>query len=325
MLSVCVGGLLLIVALLIGGGAAPMDVDPICSATKAAHYSLLFTGKWSQTTFPKHYPLYRPSAQWSPLIGVTHSPDFHIWQTEKFASNGVSEFSEKGEAWTLIKEVEEAEVHVQSVYGLFSAPAIVDGTGQTTTDFEVFARHPFLSFIVRIVPSPDWFVGVDSLNLCNDTDWKDNISLDLYPYDAGTDSGFTFSSPNFETVPQDKVTQITSSFPSHPANSFYYPKLKHLPPIAKITLTKINVSHVFRLPIEPTKSNQIPTENHLPELLIKTPLDCEVSTWSQWGLCKGKCTEAGVRHRTRYIHMHPANNGSDCPPLEEEKNCDPDN
>ncbi len=67
-----------------------------------------------------------------------------------------------------------------------------------------------LSFIVRLVPSPDWFVGIDSLNLCEGDNWIENISLDLYPYDAGTDSGFTFSSPNFETIPQDKITQVMS-------------------------------------------------------------------------------------------------------------------
>lgn len=65
-----------------------------------------------------------------------------------------------------------------------------------------------LSFIVRIVPSPDWFVGVDSLNLCDGDHWRESLSMDLYPYDAGTDSGFTFSSPNFESIPQDKVTQV---------------------------------------------------------------------------------------------------------------------
>lgn len=65
-----------------------------------------------------------------------------------------------------------------------------------------------LSFIVRIVPSPDWFVGVDSINLCDGDQWKENVSLVLFPYDAGTDSGFTFSSPNFETIPQEKVTQV---------------------------------------------------------------------------------------------------------------------
>ncbi|MCI4379736.1 hypothetical protein PGIGA_G00231670 [Pangasianodon gigas] len=320
----------LMVTLLSGIATMPVSVvDSLCTAPSTAKYRLTFTGKWSQTAFPKQYPVYRPPAQWSPLIGVTHSSDYHIWQKNEYASNGVREFSEKGEAWTLIKEVEAAGERIQSVYGLFSTSAVLGGTGQTSTEFEVYARHNFLSFIMRIVPSPDWFIGIDSLNLCDGDHWKENISLDLFPYDAGTDSGFTFSSPTFETIPQDKVTQITSSFPNHPANSFFYPRLKNLPPIAKVTLSKIKSKQIFSLPIEPTQSNQIPTGNEIDESsLINTPLDCEVSAWSPWGLCKGQCGDEkkkGMRYRTRYIHIKPANNGSACPPLEEEKTCVPDN
>jgi hypothetical protein len=66
-----------------------------------------------------------------------------------------------------------------------------------------------VSFVVRIVPSPDWFVGVDSVDLCEGGHWKEQVALDLYPHDAGTDSGFTFSSPNFATIPQDTVTEVS--------------------------------------------------------------------------------------------------------------------
>lgn len=62
--------------------------------------------------------------------------------------------------------------------------------------------------MVKMIPSPDWFVGVDSLNLCEGGQWKQEVTLDLQPYDAGTDSGFTFSSPNFPTSPQEKVTKV---------------------------------------------------------------------------------------------------------------------
>lgn len=72
----------------------------------------------------------------------------------------------------------------------------------------LYFLHLQLSFIVRIIPSPDWFVGVDTVDLCDGDHWKENVSLELFPYDAGTDSGFTFSSPNFETIPQDKITQV---------------------------------------------------------------------------------------------------------------------
>lgn len=62
--------------------------------------------------------------------------------------------------------------------------------------------------MVRIVPSPDWFVGIDSLDLCDGGRWREQVVVDLHPYDAGTDSGFTFSSPKFATVPQDTVTEV---------------------------------------------------------------------------------------------------------------------
>jgi len=62
--------------------------------------------------------------------------------------------------------------------------------------------------------------------------------------------------------------QITSSFPSHPANSFYYPRLKNLPPIAKVSLTKIKNNQIFSLPIQPTQSNLIPSGNEIDRSLI---------------------------------------------------------
>lgn len=54
-----------------------------------------------------------------------------------------------------------------------------------------------------------------------------------------------------------------------------------------------------------------------------TPLDCEVSLWSSWGLCLGPCSRGGVRHRTRYILLRPANAGTPCPELEEQAECVP--
>lgn len=57
----------------------------------------------------------------------------------------------------------------------------------------------------------------------------------------------------------------------------------------------------------------------------ETPLDCEVSLWSSWGLCAGPCGRLGAKSRTRYVRVRPANHGAPCPPLEEEAPCDPDN
>lgn len=53
-------------------------------------------------------------------------------------------------------------------------------------------------------------------------------------------------SPGFlahaDTPSPNPPFQITSSSPSHPANSFYYPRLKALPPIARVTLVRLRQS-----------------------------------------------------------------------------------
>ncbi|KAM5271282.1 spondin-2 [Ctenodactylus gundi] len=300
------------------GGAAE------CTARTPARYRLTFAGKWSQAAFPKQYPLFRPPAQWSALLGAAHSSDYSLWRKDEYVSNGLREFAERGEAWALMKEIEAAGERLQSVHGVFSAPAVPSGTGQTATELEVQPRHSLVSFVVRIVPSPDWFVGVNSLDLCEGGRWKEQASVDLYPHDAGTDSGFTFSSPNFATIPQDTVTEITSSSPSHPASSFYYPRLKSLPPMASMALVRLRQSaRSFALPSPGMAStgNEILDGLSVPE----TPLDCEVSLWSSWGLCGGPCGKPGVKSRTRYVRVQPANNGTRCPELEEDAECVPEN
>lgn len=50
-----------------------------------------------------------------------------------------------------------------------------------------------MSIVSRIDPSPDWIVGVSSLELClKNCSWVESKSLNLYPWDVGTDDGITY-------------------------------------------------------------------------------------------------------------------------------------
>jgi hypothetical protein len=50
-----------------------------------------------------------------------------------------------------------------------------------------------MSLVTMIGPSPDWFVGVSGFDLClSNCTWMEDASFDLFPYDAGTDSGITY-------------------------------------------------------------------------------------------------------------------------------------
>ena len=46
-----------------------------------------------------------------------------------------------------------------------------------------------------IAPSPDWVVGVSGVSLRNAADdgWQPFLTVDLFPYDAGTEEGTKFS------------------------------------------------------------------------------------------------------------------------------------
>uniref|UniRef100_A0A8B9K577 Spondin 2a, extracellular matrix protein n=1 Tax=Astyanax mexicanus TaxID=7994 RepID=A0A8B9K577_ASTMX len=265
-----------------------------CSARGPASYILVFTGHWSPQTFPKQYPLFRPPAQWSKLVGKTCL-----------------------KVYVVVEEMQHCNPVVYLTDYLIAFACVF----MCVSDRSAFSI-PQLSLLVKVIPSPDWFVGVDSLNLCEGGQWKQEVTFDLHPFDAGTDSGFTFSSPNFPTMPPENITMITSQKPNHPANSFYYPRLPQLPPLATIWLRR-----QARSPVRQHNhvSNHILPHHTKPQKFSETPLDCEVSMWSSWGLCLGPCSRGGLRHRTRYIMLKPANSGSPCPELEEQAECTPHN
>ncbi|XP_047440755.1 spondin-2a [Mugil cephalus] len=289
-----------------------------CAAKSPASYIVVFTGHWSPQAFPKQYPLFRPPAQWSKLIAVSHNRHFRLWEEGAPASAGVQSFAEVGVTVELMKAAKEARKR-RAVGAMYRTAGIPNGIGHSSTEMLMQPRNSLVSLMVKMIPSPDWFVGVDGLNLCEGNQWKQEVTIDLQPYDAGTDSGFTFSSPNFPTSPPENITKITSQMPNHPANSFYYPRVTELPPIASIKITRQGRSSNRQT----LMSNHILPNSISPQRFSVTPLDCEVSLWSSWGLCLGPCSRGGVRHRTRYILLRPANAGTPCPELEEQAECVP--
>lgn len=84
------------------------------------------------------------------------------------------------------------------------------GTPTTFAVFRVDAKHHLVSLASKLAPSPDWIVGVSALELCNaNCTWRRSITLPLYPYDAGTDSGLNFT-VSF-TIFYDYLFVVTSS------------------------------------------------------------------------------------------------------------------
>ena len=69
--------------------------------------------------------------------------------------------------------------------------------------------HPLITLVTMIAPSPDWFVGTESLNLRDASGaWQSEITVPMYAWDAGTDSGTGYTSGNANTNPQAPITTI---------------------------------------------------------------------------------------------------------------------
>ena len=50
-----------------------------------------------------------------------------------------------------------------------------------------------VSSVSFMKPSPDWFVGVDSVDVCQGAEWRSQVKVELTnPWDAGVQDGVEF-------------------------------------------------------------------------------------------------------------------------------------
>jgi hypothetical protein len=112
--------------------------------------------------------------------------------------------AEQGRTSPLDAEVQ-AAIGAGTAYSLIQGGAIARSPGTASAEFEIGRDHSLVSLVSMVAPSPDWFVGVDSLNLVEGGDWVAEKTVTLYPWDAGTDSGPTYASPDRDTQPRQPV------------------------------------------------------------------------------------------------------------------------
>jgi hypothetical protein len=168
-------------------------------------YGVTFDATWSATTHV-HFP---PNPHFSGLIGGTHNDDVVIWQLGDTASAGIERMAESGVKSPLDSEIN-AATGEGNAYSLISGSGIGRSPGSVSTTFEMNSSHPLATVVSMIAPSPDWFVGVSGSRLFQDGHWLGEVVIELDPYDAGTDSGIDFTSPNDDTNPSDPITILTA-------------------------------------------------------------------------------------------------------------------
>ena len=204
--------LLIIATMLLAtwGVANTQAESPSDASASPVTYEVTFDSTWSPTSHPTDYP---SSAHYSRLVGTTHNDTITLWREGDLATNGIRLVAEFGANSTLESEVN-AHIANGDAYSWIYGSSLWPGVGQIIHEFDTDATKPYVSLVSMIAPSPDWIVGVDSLDLQDASgEWIQTITLDAFPYDAGTDSGMSYGSGNAPTVPYEPIANITGEPP----------------------------------------------------------------------------------------------------------------
>lgn len=169
-----------------------------------AKYKLTFDFKWNAQDFPTDYP---SSAHFSKLIGWSHRPSSEFFKVGSIASEGIKNMAEIGATTALMEEFSskiEAGEGLKSVVG----NGLGSGVGALSVTLDVNEKFSSITLTTMLAPSPDWYVAIINQNLLENGEFVDEKTVDALTYDAGTDSGVTFTSSNEATDPKVPISVI---------------------------------------------------------------------------------------------------------------------
>ncbi|XP_018059151.1 PREDICTED: spondin-1 isoform X1 [Atta colombica] len=269
---------------------------PECCACDEAKFEVTFEGLWSRNTHPKDFPSKGWLIRFSDVIGASHTGDYRFWSLHGNASIGLRQVAEFGATRKLESELKDRSEQIRTIIKArgISYPNV---TGKTFAVFRVDRKHHLMSLVSMIDPSPDWFVGVSGLELClSNCSWIEHKQLNLYPYDAGTDDGITYVSPDSPTDPQIPIHRITSTYPNDSRSPFYDSSGLDMKPLAKLYLNRQRL-------YEKTCDN-------LDDTLTDTEA-CKLSSWGEWSECSVTCGK-GTKLRQRHFRNEAAAIANKC-------------
>lgn len=132
-----------------------------CSADSLAVYKVTLEGHWSRELFPKHFPENRPSAHFSKSFGISHNSSFNLFTVDQIASSGLKEFCES----TDTNEWENEEIDGELVFDEFIIPKLSNPLDKIESRLFVQSNYSLISMVTKLIPSPDWFIGIESLQV----------------------------------------------------------------------------------------------------------------------------------------------------------------
>ncbi len=184
--------------------ACKKEPQPVTETFSEAAYKVTVAARWNATDFGVP-----AGAHFTLLAGAVHNKTAALWTEGMLASRSLEYIAENGFSAPLLKDVDTL-IQLKKALAPVAATAPLP-TGTTAFNLTANTDFPLLSFASMLAPSPDWFIGINSLALYRNHVWLKDTTVQLYAYDAGTEEGDVFSYYNADTSPQQPVKHLDLS------------------------------------------------------------------------------------------------------------------
>ena len=200
------------------GGGSGDDSTPVQESSQqppvafdntsgTATFRVTMNSAWSITTHPVNFPTNPHTSTW---VGALHNINTKFWESGELSSPGIKQMAELGGTTVISSEIN-TNINLGDSNKLILGSNLITSPGSTSFNISANTSFTFLTLVTMLAPSPDWFVGISAYNLMPNGAWIEKGTITLFAYDAGTDSGDEYNSPNFITNPPDNIKQIDVS------------------------------------------------------------------------------------------------------------------
>jgi len=161
-------------------------------------YNITFQSTWNAS---EHSSIPN-GAHWSDFILISHNIPNQFIELGQNASLGIKNMAELGDNTELMNDVGNAVVAGNAHFARQESFSPNNASASITVQQNFCLDFPYITIVSMIAPSPDWFIAVNSIDI---RDYPQQTSMpmtiDVFAYDAGTDDGTNYSSPNSANTP----------------------------------------------------------------------------------------------------------------------------
>lgn len=168
-------------------------------------YEVEFVSTWDATSHPTDFPI---DPHFSPFVAVSHLSSSRLFIEGLNASEGLKNVAETGNT-DKIKEELEFFVNTGEGLDVIEGNRVNSPGNSNVIQLGMKEGYHYATAVSMIAPSPDWFVSATT-SLLDPSDglWYDEVTSYVISYDAGTDSGTTFTSADNPTDPVEAISYL---------------------------------------------------------------------------------------------------------------------